>query len=203
MTCPKCRANVSEASLRCPSCGLSKPKARTVEATEKPSKWFGSVAVKRVGAGRTTENHTTVNRRPAGPPSKTKRVGLMLSIAMMVALLGAGAYWFVWPLFLSEGPEPQTAALVLEKLRKMPSNQEGLTVDESVTRELERSRRVGNLVSYQGWTVRRAPGDKSKLLVVFSFDERGNTQQRAEWLADPVSSTFTPQTDLAAAVYKR
>jgi len=208
MTCPKCRANVSEASLRCPSCGLSKPKARTVEANEKPSKWFGWVAVKRESAGRptekrATENHRIANRKPAEPPSKTKRVALMLSFSMMFALLGAGAYWFVWPLFLSEGPEPQTAALVLEKLRKMPSNQEGLTVDESVTRELERSRRVGNLVSYQGWTVRLAPGDKSKLLVVFSFDERNNTRQRAEWLADPVSSTFTPQTDLAAAVYKR
>jgi hypothetical protein len=208
MTCPKCRANVLEASLRCPSCGLSKPKARTVEATEKPSKWFGKVAAKRESAGRPTErsakeNHRTVNHKPAEPPSKTKRLALMLSISMMVALLGAGAYWFVWPLFLSDGPEPQTAALVLEKLRKMPSNQEGLTVDESVTRELERSRRVGNLVSYQGWTVRLAPGDKSKLIVVFSFDERNNTRQRAEWLADPVSSTFTPQTDLAAAVYKR
>jgi hypothetical protein len=208
MTCPKCRANVSEASLRCPSCGLSKPKARTVEATDKPSRWFGWVAVKRESAGRQNqkragENHRTVNRKPAEPPSKTKRVALMLSFSMMVALIGAGGYWFVWPIFLSDGPEPQTAALILEKLRKMPSNQEGLTVDESVTRELERSRRVGNLVSYQGWTVRLAPGDKSKLLVVFSFDERNNTRQRAEWLADPVSSTFIPQTELAAAVFKR
>jgi len=184
MTCPKCRANVLEASLRCPSCGLSKPKARTVEAIEKPSKWFGWVAVKRESAGRPTErrgteNHRTVNRKPAQPPSKTKRVALIVSFSMMFALLGAGGYWFVWPIFLSDGPEPQTAALVLEKLRKMPSNQEGLTVDESVTQELERSRRV------------------------FSFDERNNTRQRAEWLADPVSSTFTPQTELAAAVYKR
>lgn len=207
MTCPKCRANVPEASLRCPSCGLSKPKARTVEANEKPSRWFDWVAVKRESAGRpterrATENPRTVNRKPAEPPSKTKRVALMVSGSMMVALLGACAYWFVWPLFLSEGPEPHTAAVVLETLRKMPSNQEGLTVDESVTQELERSRRVGNLVRYQGWTVRLAPGDKSKLLVVFSFDERNNTRQRAEWLADPVSSTFTPQTDLAAAVYK-
>ncbi|MFY9611411.1 MAG: hypothetical protein WAU45_22720 [Blastocatellia bacterium] len=84
----------------------------------------------------------------------------------------------------------------------MPSNHEGLTVEESVTRELEKSRRVGNLVGYQGWTVREAPGDKSKLLVIFSFDERGNSKQSAEWLADPVSSTFIPQTELAAAVFK-
>jgi hypothetical protein len=127
----------------------------------------------------------------------------VLSISIVVTLIGAGGYWFVWPLVQSQGPEPEVAALVLEKLRKMPSNQEGLTVEESVARELEKSRRVGNLVSYQGWTVKQVPGDKSKLLVVFSFNERDNSKKSAEWLADPVSSTFTPQTELAAAVFKQ
>ncbi|MEK6304511.1 MAG: hypothetical protein AABO41_27810 [Acidobacteriota bacterium] len=127
----------------------------------------------------------------------------MLSISIIVTLLGAGAFWFVWPLFQSQGPEPEVAASVLDKLRKMPSNQEGLTVEQSVAQQLEKSRRVGNLVAYQGWTVHQAPGDKSKLLVVFSFDERDNTKQRAEWLVDSAGSTFTPQTDLAAAVFKQ
>jgi len=130
-------------------------------------------------------------------------VALVLSNSIVVTLIGAGGYWFVWPLFQSQGPEPEVAALVLEKLRKMPSKQEGLTVEESIARELEKSRRVGNLLSYQGWTVQPVPGDKSKLLVVFSFNERDNSKKSAEWLADPVSSTFTPQTELAAAVFKQ
>jgi hypothetical protein len=196
MTCPKCRANVSDASPRCPSCGLSKPKSRLAVTGETPRKWFGQ------NGGKTKTGKRMAVSNPAGQPSKTKRMALILSLSVVLVVAGAAAYWFVWPLFLSEGPEPQTAALVLETLRKMPSNQEGLTVDESVTRELEKSRRVGNLVGYQGWTVREAPGDKSKLLVIFSFDERNNTKQSAEWLADPTSSTFIPQTDLAAAVFK-
>jgi hypothetical protein len=151
---------------------------------------------------RTRVRHKSVNRKPAGPPSMTKRIAALLSLSVVLVVLAGAAYWFLWPLFVSQGPEPHTAAMVLEKLRKMPSNQEGLTVEESVARELEKSRRVGNLVGYQGWTVREAPGDKSKLLVIFSFVERDNAKKSAEWLADPVSSTFTPQTDLAAAVFK-
>lgn len=196
MTCPKCRTNVPDAWPRCPSCGLSKPKARIADTEEKPRKWFGQ------SRKSTTRRRVTARSKPAGWSSRTRRIALMLSFSLVLVVLGAGAYWFVWPLFHSEGPEPQTAALVLDKLRKMPSNQEGLTVEESVTRELEKSRRVGNLVGYQGWTVREAPGDNSKLLVIFSFDERDNSKQSAEWLADPVSSTFTPQTELAAAVFK-
>lgn len=198
MTCPKCRSNVPDASVRCPSCGLSKPKSRPVDPEDRPPKRFA-----RAGEKRATRKRSSENRKPAGPPSRTKRIALMLSISIVVALIGVGGYWFVWPLFQAQGPEPEVAALVLEKLRKMPSNQEGLTVEESVARELEKSRRVGNLVSYQGWTVRQVPGDKSKLLVVFSFNERDNSKKSAEWLADPVSSTFTPQTELAAAVFKQ
>ena len=205
MTCPKCRSNVPDASVRCPSCGLSKPKARPVDPEDKPARRFVGVGGKRATpfTSSVSERRSSKKRNPSGPPSKTRRIALMLSISIVVALIGVGAYWFVWPLYQSAGPEPEVAALVLEKLRKMPSNQEGLTVEESVARELEKSRRVGNLVSYQGWTVRQAPGDKSKLLVVFSFNERDNSKKSAEWLADPVSSTFTPQTELAAAVFRQ
>lgn len=198
MTCPKCRANVPDASIRCPSCGLSKPKPRAPEFDEKPASWFSLRATKSIKWQRKAAKPTS-----AEPPSKAKRVAVVLTISIIVMLVGAGAFWFVWPLFQPMGPEPEVAASVLEKLRKMPSSQEGLTVEQSVAQQLEKSRRVGNLVAYQGWTVKQAPGDKSKLLVVFSFDERDNTKQRAEWLVDPNSSTFTPQTDLAAAVFKQ
>lgn len=202
MTCPKCRSNVPDASPRCPSCGLGKPKARPVDPNDKPARRFMGRDTKQKILKRTREKPRPVNQKPAGPSSRTKRVATLLSLSMILVVLAGAAYWFIWPLLISQGPEPQTAALVLEKLRKMPSNEEGLTVEQSVDRELEKSRRVGNLVGYQGWTVREAPGDKSKLLVIFSFDERDNSKRIAEWLADPVSSTYIPQTELAAAVFK-
>jgi len=162
-----------------------------------PSRWFSRTSGKSAARKR-----APARRKPAAPPSKAKRAAVLLSISILVTMLGAGAFWFVWPLLQQQGPEPEVAASVLDKLRKMPSNQEGLTVDQSVAQQLEKSRRVGNLVAYQGWSVHQAPGDKSKLLVVFAFDERDNTKQRAEWLADSNGSTFTPLTDLAAAVFK-
>jgi hypothetical protein len=197
MTCPKCRKNVPDAAIRCPGCGLSKPKVRPPETDEMPSRWFSRTSGKSASRKR-----APARRKPAAPPSKAKRAAVLLSISILVTMLGAGAFWFVWPLLQQQGPEPEVAASVLDKLRKMPSNQEGLTVDQSVAQQLEKSRRVGNLVAYQGWSVHQAPGDKSKLLVVFAFDERDNTKQRAEWLADSNGSTFTPLTDLAAAVFK-
>lgn len=92
---------------------------------------------------------------------------------------------------------------MLEKLRHSPSSQEGLNVDDLLTQELEKSRRVGNLLSYQGWTMRPINGSKTKLIISFSFQENDKTHQRAEWIADLVHDTFVPQTELAAMVYKK
>ncbi|MEK6289642.1 MAG: hypothetical protein AABO57_28335 [Acidobacteriota bacterium] len=85
----------------------------------------------------------------------------------------------------------------------MPSSEPGVTIDARLSRELEASRRVGNLVGYQGWTVRPIKGTKTRVLIVFAYQEVGGTHQRAEWLADLSNNTFTPQTDLAAAVHSK
>jgi hypothetical protein len=100
----------------------------------------------------------------------------------------------------SETAEPKVVLSALEKLRHQPSNEPEVTVDARLSRELETSRRVKNLVSYKGWTVRPVKGTKNKVVLVFSFEEVGGVLQSAEWLADLNSSTFTPQTDLAQSV---
>jgi len=108
--------------------------------------------------------------------------------------------------FFSSGPEeidPKAAVPMLNKLRHSPSTQEGLNVDDLLTQRLEKSRRVGNLLKYQGWTIRPVNGSKTKLLISFSFEETDNIQQRAEWIADVVKNTYTPQTELAASVYNK
>jgi hypothetical protein len=127
----------------------------------------------------------------------------VLGVAGLVAALSAGAYIFVVaPLVHSQGVEPKVALSALEKLQHLPSNDPKLTVDESLLNELEKSRRVGNLVGYKGWTVHSIKGTKTRVLLVFSFREVGNTEQRAEWLADLDANKFTPQTPLAASVLR-
>lgn len=114
-----------------------------------------------------------------------------------------GIYIFVVPLVYSDQAEPKTVLSALDKLRRMPSNEPSVTIDARLSRELEAKRRVGNLVGYQGWTVLPIKGTKTKVLIVFSYQEAGDTHQRAEWLADLNSNTFTPQTELAAAISSR
>ncbi|HSB09816.1 MAG TPA: hypothetical protein VLM38_10060 [Blastocatellia bacterium] len=122
------------------------------------------------------------------------------AVSALVALLGIVVYVFVVPLVYSTVAEPKAILASLEKLRRAPSNEEGLTIDARLSRDVERSRRVGNLVEYQGWTVKPIKGTKSKVLLVFSYDERDNQQQRAEWLADLTHNTFTPQNELAVSI---
>jgi len=103
----------------------------------------------------------------------------------------------------SEQAEPKTVLAALDKLRKTPSNEPGLTIDARLSRQLETARRVGNLVAYQGWIVRPIKGTKSRIVLAFSYQEVGDIDQNAEWMANLTDGTFTPQTELAAAVSGR
>jgi hypothetical protein len=136
--------------------------------------------------------------RNAKPPRRL-RVSV-LSVAALVALGGIGAYIFIVPMVYSEKAEPKAVLAALDNLRKSPSSEEGLTIDARLSRQLETTRRVGNLVSYQGWVVRPIKGSRTKVVLAYSFQEVGNVDQTAEWIADLANGTFTPQTDLAAAI---
>ena len=127
----------------------------------------------------------------------------MLSVAVIVALVSVGVYIFVVPLVYSEHAEPKTVLSALEKLRRTPSSDPAVTIDARLTQELETSRRVKNLVSYQGWTARPVKGTKTKVILAFSYEEVSGIHQNAEWIADLSNGTFTPQTELASAVSSR
>jgi len=100
----------------------------------------------------------------------------------------------------SNQAEPKVVLAALDKLRHLPSSEPNMTVDARLLKELETSKRVGNLVSYQGWAVRPVKGSKHKVLLVYSFQEVGDVHQTAEWLADLSTNTFVPQNDLAKTV---
>ena len=136
--------------------------------------------------------------RPEKPPRKLRMS--VLSVAALMALFSVGIYIFVVPLVYSEQAEPKTVLSALDKLRKSPSNEPELTIDGVLSRQLETSKRVKNLVAYQGWTVRPIKGTKSRVVLVFSYEEVGGVHHSAEWVADLANNTFTPQTDLAESV---
>ena len=211
LTCPRCGTDVPTEALYCPYCTLPKPKRGFVAAEEKPEEVSLPEQPK---ASLTAQPHRSVALRSAkkersksakrssahpGKPPRNLRLSV-LSVAALVALFSVGTYIFVVPLVYSEQAEPKSVLSALDKLRKMPSSDPSVTVDGRLLRELEFSRRVKNLVAYQGWTVRPIKGTKTKVVLAFTYEEVGGLHQSADWIADLTNNTFTPQTELASSV---
>jgi hypothetical protein len=215
LTCPRCGTDVSTEALYCPYCSLPKPKRGFAAADEKPvgsrpepHKPIAAVRIKstRNGGARPPKPAASRTAKPPRkqPQKKTRnRRASVYSVAALVALMGVGAYIFVVPMVYTEQAEPKTVLAALDKLRKAPSNEPGVTIDARLSRELETTRRVGNLVAFQGWNVRAIKGTRTRVVLAFSYEEVGNVGQSAEWLADLSAGTFTPQTDLATTVSSR
>lgn len=206
LTCPRCGTDVPSEALYCPYCTLPKPKRGFAAAQGKAAETTAPEPPKPAVAFRRAEKEGNRPAKPStarpGKPPRGLRVSV-LSVAALLALFSVGIYIFVVPMVYSEQAEPKTVLAALDKLRKAPSNEPGLTIDARLSRELETARRVGNLAAYRGWIVRPIKGTKTKVVLAFSFLEVGDVNQSAEWIADLTNSTFTPQTDLAAAVSSR
>jgi hypothetical protein len=148
-------------------------------------------------------NRRIAQTKTYGVKQRPKWVTPVVGAGSFLLLCGLGFYVFYFFASKPQDLDPKAALPMLDKLRYSPSTQEGLNVEALLTQELEKSRRVGNLLSYQGWTIKPINGSKTKLIISFSFEENDKKQQRAEWIADLVHNTFVPQTELAAMVYKK
>jgi hypothetical protein len=196
MKCPRCHVDVPTEAVRCPDCKLPKPKSLIAQAGMNKDKKGTLPAARR-------------DARPShGPRAKSERklprwVSIAAGALSVVLIVGIGVYVYWYFSHMTSELDPHLAQPAMQKLRHMPSPQANLTVEQYLNQELEKSRRIGNLVSTQGWTMRPVEGTRSKMLIAFSFTERDNTEQRAEWLADLSHDTFTPQTELARAAYRQ
>jgi len=210
LTCPRCETDVPNEAQYCPYCSLPKPKRGFAEAAEdKPEEETNfeehsrpPVAVAFKKAKKESKNQAKRSAsRPAKPPRKLRLS--VLGVASLVALFSAGVYIFIVPLVYSEQAEPKTVLTALDNLKKLPSSDPGVTIDARLLRELETSRRVGNLAAYKGWTVRPIKGTSARVVLAFSYVEVGDVNKSAEWMADLTHNIFTPQTELAVAVHAK
>ena len=185
MRCPKCHTETPSDALVCPGCKLATPKGRQFQADKR--------------AGKNPKSPKRVKEAKAFKRSRALNIVLGCVIGSMVVGLGI----YVYETFLSGGMEldAKAAGQMLITLRRMPSNEKGLSVDERMNEEIKKSKESGKLLKYQGWTTRPIRGERSKILIAFSFEEKESGEQRAEWIADPSNNSFAPRTGLAWAVY--
>lgn len=123
----------------------------------------------------------------------------MLGVALASLIIGLVIYEYGGDFLTRQQADTETSMAMLEKLRHSASLDAGLTVEQRLMKEVERSKRVGNLHSYSGWAI--TSRQKGRLVIAFSFREVDETEHRAEWVADTATGTFIPQTELAARIY--
>jgi hypothetical protein len=87
----------------------------------------------------------------------------------------------------------------LQQLQSFTATNSYLTVDETLNNEVEKCRKDDRLLESEGWNVKPTEGG---FVITFSYQEKNNNHPKAVWHYDAATNTFTPQTDLAAFVYK-
>src|SRR5215216_6591334 len=145
MNCPRCHTEVPDDALRCADCKLPKPKrpGGQAEATEQKAE------------AQTKKAPIPANKSRKGEvKQKPKWVTPVAGGASILLLCGVGFYLLHFFSYSPQDIDPKAALPMLNKLRQSPSSQKGLSVDDLLTHELEKSRRVGNLLRYQGWTMK-------------------------------------------------
>jgi hypothetical protein len=184
MRCPKCHTETPTEAHNCPSCNLQTPKGRLAG----PAK----------GNKNRLKSKSRSNRKlDLGAILPGGRILFWIAVVAFVGGAGFLAYWYVYA--TPDHVAPQSALSAMNQLRGMPSKQEGKTIDDYLNAEMKKSKEAGQLVSFQGWTIK--PYERSSYIISFTFDEK-DAKKSAEWVVDPNNNIFTPISELATAVQK-
>ena len=192
MRCPKCSAETPPKSLRCPECKLLTPRGRA-EARAKEEQEENDREIKI--ASRRGRNS---RRRKKGERIRVSASVTMLVSVLTVGICGVGMYVALTMLAASKPPVPGSAEYVIQTLSALPSKAEGMTVQQRLDAEVEKSRDEGHLLEREGWDVR--PDGEMTFRIAYTFQEK-RQKRRAEWIFDVGQNLFTPQTDLAEIIY--
>ncbi len=185
MRCPKCHSETPNEAHYCPSCNLATPKGRLAA----PKKGTG----KRVTSDE-KKKFDFADMLPKMPGTK------IWSWVILVAFISASGFLVYWYVYAdSQHLDPKPALNAMNQLRQLPSKEKGKNIDDYLNAEMKKSKEAGQLVSYEGWTIK--PYDKSSYLISFSYDEK-DAKKSADWVVDPKNNIFTPISELANAVQK-
>ena len=186
MRCPKCYAETSNDALCCPGCKLPTPKGRSYLKNKN------------------NRPQTKAKSRRKSERGPRRSVGPTVSVIIVIATIlvcGIGSYL---SMTLLEQPEPQEADslyIAMDRLRQMPSQHSGKTINEWLEQAVENARESGQLIESEGWQVN--PVEGNNCMISFSYEVKGNIQHRFEWMYDQAKDSYMAQTELAASVYRQ
>lgn len=207
MRCPKCFSETPPDAMQCPGCNLVTPRGKAAEKK-------ASVEKQKLAAERRKQKTKFVwksNRQQVDwksvdwknwrsiPFKALIPSWALYAVAMVIiAVCGYLAYRYVQPKEQSLEDAKSTINL-MNQLRKLPSKKEGMNLDQCMMDEVKKAKESGQLIGYTGWAVK--PYNPNQFLISFSYEEKSGPKS-AEWVADPVQSSFVPQSALAMAVHK-
>ena len=128
-------------------------------------------------------------------------MGSTIIVVATILVCGIGSYLSMTLMEKPKAQEADTFYLAMDRLRQMPSQHTGMTINEWVEQAVDKARESGQLVESEGWQVSPLAGNNC--LISFSYEVKGNVQNRFEWMFDQAKDSFTAQTELAASVYKQ
>lgn len=201
MRCPKCHTETPPEALSCPGCKLTTPRGKAFAVADKEkkqktaAKTSGLRAKKASSGGLPPLNLKGVNWRGMMPAG-----GRWITWLVVVVMLGGGGYFgYKYVYSTPQTIDPKVAMNAMNQLKQLPSKVEGKTIDDALSAALKESKAAGELVKFQGWTVK--PYNNSSYLVSFSYEEKTGPKS-AEWVVSPTSNSFTPISELATSVHR-
>ena len=201
MRCPKCHTETPPSAANCPGCNLPTPKGKHDKEVQREREYDRKT--RKVFLSGLSLGKRFVKDKDDGEPSRAGTIVRIAIIVVSVGLAAFGSYLLVYTMWDSKHADPVVALEAMKKFRNLPSNEEGLTVDELMTQEIQKFKDSGNLKGSQGWHTEKINGTESRVLVVYSFQDGTGADHRAEWLVDVNSQRYIPQTALAIATYNK
>jgi len=189
----------SHPSYQRPSGHLQKPDQTAASGEEKPRTAYRAPSSSGNGRRKTMARKGKRARELEEQEAARRRKKFLIPI-MVVGLVVAVVLLAPATQLIAPQVDAQTSISTLAAFRSQPSKRQGMTVDECVNDWLEQSRKAGDLVNASGWFIKQIRFDRSKVVLGFSFEEKGGVKT-AEWLADVHDNSFAPKNDLAAQVY--
>ncbi len=191
MRCPKCYTETPNNAVRCPGCKFPTPQGKKLLSEKRKKKKAEIDLIKSVKVFKKKKT-----RRQIKP-----WLAVVVGIAT-VLIIGGVSYFITISSFQQSEAKVSPSQAALEKLRNMPSSTPGMTVEQYLDDEMEKSREAGRLLEAEGWSMEPTNGG-GEFIISFTYEERDAGQKRAQWRVNPAKNSFRAENELAKAVYDK